>query len=269
MKRREFIAGTAALLVSVRRSGAQGTPHRIGYLGGTQNWAIVEVWRARLRDLGWIEGKNLIVDYRFFEGHTERIPALVAELVALKPDLLVCSSPQAALALKATTATIPIVFVGVADPIGLGLVQSLSRPGGNITGLATMVPEDFLAKRIQLLQDLVAGASKIALLVNPGNQMHRLIVTEYVPGTARKLGVTLLIVEATTPEEIDAAFASAAAQHADAIVDVGDILTIQQAPRVVALAAKYRLPATYLFRQSANEAGLIVYGPALAALFLR
>ena len=256
MKRREFIAGTAALLVSPRRSWAQGTPRRVGYLGGTQNWAIVEVWRARLRDHGWIEGKNLIVDYRYFEGHTERIPALAAELVALKPDLLVGSGPQAAIALKSAATTIPIVFVGVADPVGVGLVQSLSRPGGNITGLATMVPEDFLAKRIQILQDLVAGVSKIALLVNPGNQMHRLIVAEYAPGAARRLGVTLLIVEATTPEEIDAAFASAAAQHADAIVDVGDTLTIQQAQRVVALAAKHRLPATYLFRQSANEGGV-------------
>jgi putative tryptophan/tyrosine transport system substrate-binding protein len=268
MKRREFIAATAALLVSLRRSGAQGTPHRIGYLGGTQNWAIVEVWRARLRDLGWIEGKNLIVDYRFFEGHAERIPALVAELVALKPDLLVASSPQTALALKSATATIPIVFVGVADPIGLGLVQSLSRPGGNITGLATMVPQDFLAKRIQIIQELVPGASKIALLVIPANPMHRLIVAD-VAGTARELGLALLIVEATTPEEIDAAFASAAAQHADAIVDVGDTLTIQQAPRIVALAAKYHLPATYLYRQSANEGGLIVYGPDLSDLFRR
>jgi putative ABC transport system substrate-binding protein len=112
MKRRKFIAGTAALLVSPRRSWAQGTPRRVGYLGGTQNWAIVEVWRARLRDHGWIEGKNLIVDYRYFEGHTERIPALAAELVALKPDLVVGSGPQAAIALKSAATTIPIVFVG-------------------------------------------------------------------------------------------------------------------------------------------------------------
>ena len=159
--------------------------------------------------------------------------------------------------------------MGVADPIGVGLVQSLSRPGGNITGVATMVPEDFLAKRIQIIQELVPGASKIALLIIPGNPMHRLIVAEYVASTARKLGVALLIVEATTPEELDAAFASAAAQHADAIVDVGDTLTIQQTPRVTALAAKHHLPAAYLFRQSANEGGLIVYGPDLADLFRR
>jgi len=187
MKRREFIAATGALLVSPRRSWAQGTPRRVGTLGNFQNLPIQKVFDESLRGHGWIEGKNLIIDYRYFEGHAERIPALAAELVALKPDLLIGSGPQIAVALKSATATIPIVFVGVADPVGLGLVQSLSRPGGNITGLATLVPEDFLAKRIQLLQDLVAGASKIALLVNPGNQMNRLIVTEYVPGTARKL----------------------------------------------------------------------------------
>ena len=110
------------------------------------------MWREALRDHGWIEGQNLIIDYRFFEGHAERIPGLAAELVALKPDLLIGPNPQAAVGLKSATATIPIVFVAVGDPVGLGLVQSLSRPGGNITGLATIVPEDFLGKRIEILR---------------------------------------------------------------------------------------------------------------------
>jgi putative tryptophan/tyrosine transport system substrate-binding protein len=152
MKRREFIAGTAALLVCPRRSRAQGTPRRIGFLSGFENPPILKVWREALRDHGWIEGQNLIIDYRFFEGHAERIPALAAELVALKPDLLIGPNPQAAVGLKSATATIPIVFVAVGDPVGLGLVQSLSRPGGNITGLATIVPEDFLGKRIEILR---------------------------------------------------------------------------------------------------------------------
>ena len=147
-------------------------------------------------------------------------------------------------------------------------MQSLSRPGGNITGLATIVPGDFVAKRIEILRELVPSASKIAILVNPGNPMHRLIVAEELPRTARRLGVALLIVEATTAEELDVAFASAAAQHADAIIDLGDALTFIQAPRVIALAAKHRLPAIYLFRQFANG-GLIVYGPDLADLFRR
>ena len=151
MKRRDFIAAIAALLVSPRYVQAQGTPRRVGYLGGSRDGSIFKVWQESLRDHGWIDGKNVIIDYRYWEGHAERIPALAAELVALRPDLLVSSGPQPAVALKSATATIPIVFVSVADPVGLGLVQSLSRPGGNITGLATMVPDDFLAKRIQIL----------------------------------------------------------------------------------------------------------------------
>jgi putative ABC transport system substrate-binding protein len=152
--------------------------------------------------------------------------------------------------------------------VGIGLVQSLSRPGGNVTGLATYVPGDWVAKRIEILRELVPGASNIALLVNPGNPIHRLTLAKEVPDTAQKLGVALPIVEATTAEELDTAFASAAAQHADAMIVFGDPLTNQEAPRVTALAAKHRLPAIYLFRQFA-DGGLIVYGSDIADLFRR
>ncbi|MBR1148060.1 ABC transporter substrate-binding protein [Bradyrhizobium sp. AUGA SZCCT0431] len=269
MKRREFIAGTAALLVSPRRSWAQGTPRRIGFLGA---WAdqsardsVYAAWLSGLREKGWIEGKNLLIEYRYAP---DRLPALAAELVALTPELIIASGPQSALALKSATATIPIVFVAVADPVGLGLVQSLSRPGGNITGLATYVPGNFVAKNIEILRELVPDASKIAMLVNRGNPMHRLTVAEEIPRTARELGVVLPIVEATTAEELDIAFASAATQRADAIIVFGDTLTVVEAPRVVALAAKHHLPAIYFFRRFANG-GLIVYGPDLADLFRR
>jgi putative ABC transport system substrate-binding protein len=226
------------------------------------------VWQDSLRDHGWIEGKNLIVDYRSAEGRAERLSALAAELVTLKPDLLVAPSPQVALALKSATATIPIVFVAVYDPVAIGLVQSLSRPGGNITGLATYAPGDWIAKRIEILRELVPGASKIAILVNPGNPIHRWIVAEELPQTARSFGVALPIVEATTADELDTAFASAVAQHADAMIVFGDNLTNQEAPRVTALAANHHLPAIYLFRQFANG-GLISYGPDIADLFRR
>jgi len=270
MKRREFIAATAALLVSPRvLRAAQGTPRRIGCFGIFLENApnILDAWRSGLRERGWIEGKNLLVEYRYTQP-TDRYPALAAELTALSPDLVVAAGPQAAVALKSATATIPIVFVGVADPVGLGLVQSLARPGGNITGFATFVPGDFTSKGVEILRELVPGASKIALLVNPGNPIHRLIVAEEIPRTARNLGVALPVVEATTAEELDIAFASAAAQHADAIMVFADPLTNFQAPRVVALAAEHHLPASYLFRQFANG-GLIVYGPHLADLFHR
>jgi len=186
-------------------------------LGTFENAPILEVWRSGLREKGWIEGKNLLIEYRYAQS-LDRMPALAAELVALSPDLLIASAPQPALALKSATASIPIVFVAVFDPVAIGLVQSLSHPGGNITGLATYVPGDFIPKRIEILRELVPSASKIAILANPGNQIHRLVLAEEVPSTIRNLGMALPIVEATTAEELDIALASAAAQHADAII---------------------------------------------------
>ncbi len=268
MRRREFIAATAALLVSPRRSRAQGTRRRLGFLRiGEGTSTVQNAWLDGLRNHGWIDGRNLIIEYRNAQSQ-DRLPALAADLIALRPDVLIAAAPQAAVALKSATASIPIVFVAVFDPVGIGLVQSLSRPGGNITGLATYVPGDFVAKRIELLREIVPSASKIAILVNPGNPTHRLVLAEEVPLTARNLGVALPIVEATTAEELDIAFASAAAQHADAIIVFGDPLTNLQAPRVIALAAEHHLPAIYLLRQFANG-GLIVYGPDIADLYRR
>src|SRR6478735_628600 len=163
VKRREFIAGAAALLVRPRRSWAQGTPRRIGFPGV---WAdepardpVHAAWLNGLRVKGWIEGKDLSVEYRYAP---DRLPALAAELVALTPELIVASGPQPALALKSATATIPIVFVAVWDPVAIGLVRSLSRPGGNITGLATFVPGGGVGKQIEILRELIPGAAKIA-----------------------------------------------------------------------------------------------------------
>src|SRR5437899_1964982 len=170
--------------------------------------------------------------------------------------------------MKSATATIPVVFVAVADPVGLGLVQGLSHPGGNITGLTTVVPGDFFGKQIEILRELVPGASKIALLVNPDNQMHRLSLAEDLPRAARNLGVTLAIVEATTAEELDIAFVSAAAQRADAIDIFVDYLTVRQAPRVIALSAKHHQTAIYFFRQF-TDGGLVVYRPDVIDLFRR
>jgi putative ABC transport system substrate-binding protein len=268
MKRREFIAATAALLVSPRVSQAQGTPRRIGCFGILDNAPIIlDAWRSGLRERDWIKGKNLLVEYRYNQ-LIDRYPDLTAELKALSPDLVVAAGPQAAIALKSATASIPIVFVAVGDAVGLGLVKSLARPGGNITGFATFVPGEWDSKAVEILRELVPGASKIALLINPDNPMHRLILAEEIPRTARNLGVALPVVEATTAEELDSAFASAAAQHADAVLVFGDPLFNFQSPRVVALAAEHHLPAAYLFRQFANG-GLVVYGPRLPDLFRR
>jgi ABC-type uncharacterized transport system substrate-binding protein len=270
MNRRDLIAGTAALLVSPQRSWAQRPPRRVGYLDTAPLYLPnFKVWQDSMRDHGWIEGKNLIVDYRSAEGHAERLAPLADELVALKPDVLVGPTPQEALALKSATASIPIVFYAVADPVRLGLVQSLSHPGGNITGLASLVPGNFLGKGIQILREMVPTASKIAVLVNPGNASHRFIVAEELPETARKLGVTFPVLEATTVEELDIAFASAAAQHADAIVPFGSELTVNHVTRVTALAAEHRLPALYVFRLFTINGGLVSYGFDIADLLRR
>jgi putative ABC transport system substrate-binding protein len=269
MRRREFIAATTALLVSPRRSEAQGTRRQLGFLDLNELLPTMQsAWLDGLRNHGWIDGRNLIIEYRYARSQ-DRLPALAAELVALGPDLLMASNPQSAVALKSATANIPIVFVAVADPVGIGLVQSLSRPGGNITGLATFVPGHFTSKMIETLREMVPTASKIAILVNPGNPIHRLIVAEELPRAGQDLRVALPIVEASTAEELDIAFASAAAQHADAIIVFGDPLTFRYAPRVVGLAAKHRLPAIYLSRQFATDSGLISYGPDINDLFLR
>jgi putative ABC transport system substrate-binding protein len=228
-----------------------------------------KVWQDSLRDHGWTEGKNLIVDYRSAEGHAERVAPLANELVALKPDVLVGPSPQEALALKSATASIPIVFAAVSEPVRLGLVQSLSHPGGNVTGLAAVVPGHFVGKGIQILREMIPTASKIAVLVNPGNAMHRLIVAEELPEIAQKLGVTFSVLEATTVEELDIAFASAAAQHADAIIPLADVLTVNNVTRVTALAAEHRLPAIYLFRLFTTNGGLVSYGTDIADLLRR
>jgi putative ABC transport system substrate-binding protein len=229
---------------------------------------VQKAWLEGLRDHGWIDGRNLIIEYRYAPSQ-DRLPAFAAELVALIPDVLIAANPPAAAALKAATASIPIVFVAVSFPERLDLVQSMSRPGGNITGLATFVP-GFTSKIIEILREIVPTASKVAVLVNPGSPTHRLIVAEELPQTARILGVALPIVEAaTTAEELDIAFASAAAQHADAISVFGDPLTVNNARRVTALAAKHRLPAIYLFRLFVTDGGLISYGPDLPDLFFR
>jgi ABC-type uncharacterized transport system substrate-binding protein len=268
MKRREFIAAGAALLVSPRRLLAQGTRRRVGFLAtNVVEPTVQKAWLEGLRNHGWIDGRNLIIEYRYAPSQ-DRLPAFAAELVALSPDLLIAPNTPAAVALKSATASIPIVFVGPPYPEKLGLIQSMSHPGGNMTGLSPTVP-GFVGKEIEILREMVPTASKIAVLANSGNPVHGLIVAEELPEAAQKLGVALPIVDATTAEELDIAFASAAVQHADAIIVFGDALTFNNAARVTALAAKHRLPSIYVSRVFTTNGGLISYGPDIADAWLR
>lgn len=269
VRRREFVAAAAALLVSSRRSLAQQTRRRIGFLAVNE---LLPTWQSGwvngLRNHGWVDGSNLTVEYRYGRS-TDRLPTLGAELVALSPELIMAGNPQSTAALKTATSSIPIVFVGVADPVAIGLVQSLSRPGGNITGLASFVPGHFVGKQIQLIRELIPRASKVAILSATTNAMHRKIATEELPQTARQLSVELPLVEVTTAEELDAAFATIVAQRADAIVVLGDPLFLRNRTRLGALAAKHRLPSAFLNKDHAIEGGLISYGPDWPDLWLR
>src|SRR6185312_6842925 len=197
-KRREFTTASAALLVCPLYSRAQGTLRRLGVL--TSSRTVDSALLNGLRDRGWVDGRNLIIESRHAQARYNLLPALAAELVALSPDLLIALGPESALALKSATATIPIVFSAVAYPVEIGLVQSLARPGGNITGVATVLP-GLPGKEIEVLRELVPTASKIAVLANPGNPIHKLVIAEEYPQLAQKLGVAVPIVEATTAAE--------------------------------------------------------------------
>jgi putative tryptophan/tyrosine transport system substrate-binding protein len=221
---------------------------------------MMQAWLEGLRERGYVVGRNLQIEYRYSQGQTERIPALVAELVAFGPEVIVSGGPPNTVAVHAAAPTIPLVFVGVGDPVSLGLVESLAHPGGKVTGFATLVPDGFTGKQLQFLKALIPQASRIAVLINPTNPMHPREQAK-LPEIGRQLGVDLVIVEASKPEQLETAFETAHTQDAEAIHVWGDPLTGRHSAKVVGLAARYQLPAMYLFRQSVLDGGLISYGP--------
>ena len=212
------------------------------------------------------EGQTIALEVRFAEGHSERIPELVAELVGLKMDVLVVGSSVVALAAQKATRTIPIVMVA-ADPVGLGLVVSLARPGGNVTGLSYF-NEAIIAKRVQLLKEFVPGLAQIAVLRNPSVAVHATFWQE-TEAAARTLGVELQPLNIRGPDDFEAAFAAAAQGNAQALIALDDALTMTHRPRIVALAASSRLPAMYGLREFPDDGGLMSYGPSFADLFRR
>ncbi|MCP4618795.1 MAG: ABC transporter substrate-binding protein [Bradyrhizobium sp.] len=266
MQRREFIAALsgAALWPISARAQQQSMPV-IGLLH--EGATLGPAFHAGLKEVGLVEGQNVRIEYRWAESRYDRLPALAAELVALKPDVLVGTGSAAATALKKATDSIPTVFLSVGDPVGIGLIESLSRPGGNITGLAVYVPGNFLAKTIDTLREVVPHASKIAVLINPGNQIHRLIVADELPRVAQNMRLDLPVVEARTPDDIEPAFSAIAAQKPDAILVFAD--TMLNRPRVAELTIEHRLPGLSLFRLFPNNGGLMSYGPDVNDLFRR
>ena len=235
----------------------------IGFLWGSPRpWiAFVAAFREGLSETGYVEGQNVAVEYRWTEDHEDRAPSLAADLVGRKVDVIVTGSP-AVRAAKSATSTIPIVFIN-GDPVGQGLVASLARPGGNLTGVSILTVE-MMPKRLELLSELVPQSNLIALLVNPTNSTTEDVIRE-VQEAARVKGVQLSILRAGTKDEIDAAFASLAELHVGALVVGPDGLFNTRREQLVALASRHAVPAIYPWREVAAVGGLVTYGPSLNA----
>jgi len=275
MERRAFLAGTGAVLLAVPLAAeAQQAVKitRIGYLGFnlTASPHLPEAFRQGLRDLGYVEGRNVVIEYRDAEGKPERLPALAAELVALKVDVILAPGTPQALAAKQATRTLPIVFGAAADPVGSGLVSSLARPGGNVTGLSVVTPE-LVGKRLELLTQAVPGVSRVAVLWQPGNYGERTEkdMLKEAEVAARALGVRLQFVEARGPADFDRAFSDITRARAGALTVVPSAMLFGERRRLVDLAAKNRLPAVYQWREGVDAGGLMSYGPDFADLFRR
>ena len=243
---------------------------RIGFLASyspTNNAHFLEAFRQGLRELGYVDGQNIAIEYRFAEGRPERLPALAAELVRLKVDVIVTGGPPAPEAAKQATSTIPIVFTVTGDPVAEGLVASVARPGGNITGLASIAPE-LVGKQLELLKEVAPKVSRVAVLQNPSNHGHPPMLRQ-ADGSARALGVQLHILTARTPPEIEAAFAAMRSQRAGGVLILRDQLFLTQRTQIAALAAKSRLPAVYGNREYAEAGGLMAYGASTPHMYRR
>jgi putative ABC transport system substrate-binding protein len=274
MDRRDTVLALLALGAAPLAAEAQQAAKvaRIGYLSADRaaNPHLQEAFGQGLREFGYIEGRNLVIEYRDAEGKLERFPALAAELVALKVDVIVASGTLAALAAKQATRTLPIVFSPAADPVASGLVTSLARPGGNVTGLSLLYSE-LVGKWLEQLKQAIPGVSRVAVLWQPGAFGER-TEKEMLKGAevaARELGVQLQFVEARDPENFDRAFSEMTRARADALTVLSSNMFVSQRKRLVDLAAKNQLPAVYNVREYVDAGGLMAYGPNLADLYRR
>ncbi|MGB6915858.1 MAG: ABC transporter substrate-binding protein [Pseudolabrys sp.] len=265
MRRRDFIkaiAGSAAAWPLAAR-GEQPAMPVIGFFHLTSlelTRELLAAFHRGLGDTGYIEGRNVAIEYRWAQGQNDRLPTLVAELVRRRVSVIVVlESTQGALAAKAATQAIPIVCMQAADPVRIGLVDSLNRPGGNLTGINLMLAE-MAGKRLELLLELVPAATSIAYLRNPTNPVFAESETKELQAAARARGVRLLLVNASRPSEFETAFADLVQQRADALVVSSAVSLLTDPDQIVALTARHAMPAIYSLLQSMRVGGLIGYG---------
>ena len=244
-----------------------GKVARIGVLwqgSSTSGPHIREAFRQGLRDLGYVEGQNVVIEYRYAEGKAERLPDLAAELLRLKVDVIVAGGTLAPLAAKHATGTIPIVMSAAGDPVGTGLVPSLAKPGGNVTGLSNF-SADLTAKRLQLLKEILPGVSRVAVLWNAANPIAALLMRE-TEAAARALGLQVQSLEVRGPDEFENALPAAVSGGAGALFVVDDPLVFIARLRIADFAARNRLPMTAIYREFAEAGGLMTFGANLADL---
>jgi putative tryptophan/tyrosine transport system substrate-binding protein len=264
VKRREFITLLGSAVAWPLAAGAQQPAMPvIGFLESRSPEVVVErlrAFRQGLKDIGHVEGVNVAIEYRWAENQIDRLPALAAELARRPAALLVAAgSPQTALAVKAATTTIPIVFIVGEDPVRLGLVSSLGRPGGNLTGINFLIGE-LTAKRLGLLRELVPGAVRIAVLVNPANATNVETTLRDVEPAALAMGLQIQILKASSSPEIEAAFATLVRERPDALFVGNDAFLTSRRVQLVHLATLHKVPAIYALREFAEVGGLISYG---------
>jgi ABC-type uncharacterized transport system substrate-binding protein len=273
VRRREFITilGTAAALPLAVQAQQPAKVPRVGWLSPgsqTSDQNFIASFRDGLRELGWMVGQNIAIESRWAEGKFERLPDLAAELVRLKVDVIVANVTQASLAAKRATTTIPIIMVGVGDPLGSGLVDSLARPSGNVTGPSSMLAEAS-AKQLALLKETVPSASPVAVLWNPANPVWQASALKQTEAAARAMGLRLQLVEARGPDELEGAFAAITRERAGALFVPADIIFVRHAQRMADLAARHRLPAMYGFREHVEAGGLMSYAASFSVMFRR
>jgi len=267
MKRRDLILALAALPLAAL---GQQPPQlaRVGVLPGGGDPAIREDFTRALRDLGWVEGRNLVIDWRPVPRH-EEMPAIVADLVRQKPHVIVTGGPQATREAAKATSTIPVVFIAIADPVKLGLVRSVARPGGNVTGFQTIAGDGYTGKLLQLLKEAAPRTSRAGLLINPANPMHvaGLARIGELEESAQRLGLRIALMKAQDGKELEPAFDLARREGVDALVTLGDVLFAANREHIAALALKQRLPSVFMFPYYADAGGLLAYGVSISGLF--
>jgi putative ABC transport system substrate-binding protein len=271
MKRREFITllgGAAAAWPMVARAQQPAVPV-IGFLDTrSPDYTLADQQRAfrqGLKDAGYVEGENVLIEYRWAEGQMDQLPALAAELVRRRVAVIATSGgPAAAFAAKTATTTIPIVFIVGEDPVRLGLVASLARPGGNLTGV-NMVISELTAKRLGLLRELVPGAGRVAVLVNPANTANAETTLRDAEPAARAAGLQIQILKASTSREIEAAFATLVRERPHALFVGNDAFLTSRRVQLVHLATRHAIPASYTVRDFAEVGGLMSYGVNITA----